>query len=261
MFGNEPTHSASTFVTPFADISANIFAMMIMILILALASQQKPKDMSAAEEDFSIIERTPMTAAEFIQQLYDRRSASKATRLDLQAGKVTFIASDGTTRNLASETIENALPGHLLEEPHAPVRLYVFSHNWYPSIIRALRTTGRSWQEISVPQALRAGDGIGWSQDFAALLQRQIDRSIFTDALARLLASKIAQSKSNNQVASNTAKHSSRKDTLRNKTEPLLDRIMKWWRLTIEAIALLIAFLVILLIERRPVKAGAIIPQ
>jgi hypothetical protein len=254
MFGNEPSYAVSSFVTPLTDISANILAMMILILIAALAGQQRLNDAVGTEEDFSIDERTPMTASGVLQHLYDRRSASSAIRFDLQENDVTFFASDGTVHKMGDRDVKQELPRYLLDAGGGAVRLYVFSHNLYPRLIASLRMTGRSWQEISVPQALRASGNTGWSDEFAALLERPVDRETFVEALARLLSSKRSQASSGDRTAANMPFRHFDKASISLQNQILTERIANWWGKSIPMIAVFIALVIIVWVEWRTVS-------
>jgi hypothetical protein len=253
MLQDDNPHSASSFITPLTDISANIFAMMIFILILAPLSQKNSHDVSTkADEDFNTIERSAMTAPELVQHLYDRRADSGVVRIDLQQTECVVIASDGKEQKLDGSAVETALAKQLAGASSVPIRLYVFSHERYDSVVRSLRSANLSWQEISVPQALRSAEQTAWSSEFTDLLMHTFDKETFRVSLARLLASKDPRSKLNDAGQDNSPPRSARGQSL---SEPLLERLMRWWRHAIGASALFAAFVFIVWLERRTATA------
>jgi hypothetical protein len=84
--------SAPQNVSILTDISANIFALLILFLIILLAAREgSPSHRAEApqvidiEKQFASVERSPLSGDELFDLLYDRREAAAATRIDLLA--------------------------------------------------------------------------------------------------------------------------------------------------------------------------------
>lgn len=253
MFRPDAEEPATNYVTPLTDISANIFAMMVLILILALAGRQNAISGASrdiiSEQELSIVERKAMTPAELVQHLYDRRDGPGPLRIDLLETGIAITATDGSGQKFEGADAVSAWRAQQQASGPQPVRLYVFSHRRYDEVIRSLLSANRQWLEISVPEALQAGDRAGWSQDFTNLLSQQVSLDEFRTALAQLLASKDPKSKATGEGQPKTSPLSASQGT-DQPYETLLERIIKWLRWAVMIVALFAGFAFIWWVER-----------
>jgi hypothetical protein len=181
------------------DISANIFAMLILVLLsLLLERQQRLQALQEApaavdlEKDRMGIDRAPLTAGEMVDLLYSRQQGPGPIRVDLFDHGIEVISASGSEYISAREGVQQRL-SKLTDTAGLTANLYVFGHEFYRSVTKALAGAGRNWREISVPQALRQREPAtarqGWSTNFMDLMRRSLDRAHFRTELARLLAS------------------------------------------------------------------------
>jgi hypothetical protein len=182
------------------DISANIFALLILILILILAAREhSPAPRAEApqvvdvESDIASIERSTLSSGDLFDLLYERREGAPTTKIDLFGHGIDVI-SGGKTEHFSS--VENAvtrLRQIAAASTRLPVGVYVFSHQSYRNVTDNLKALGLNWREVSVPQALRDARlqtrGQGWSNGFSELIARPSNRAEFRVELARLLQS------------------------------------------------------------------------
>jgi hypothetical protein len=184
-------------ITVVTDISANIFAVFILILIILLvarnqAAPARPEAPTVVDaSEFAVVERAPLSPAAMVELLYERRASSPATKIDLFDDRIEVTAGPATRRiSLAGPVRPEMLPPL---SPDAAIGVYVFGHRGYRFVTDALMGASRAWREISVPAALRRRDpatGIeDWSGGFKELLVRPRDLPQFRTELARLLAS------------------------------------------------------------------------
>jgi hypothetical protein len=181
------------------DISANIFAMLILVLLsLLLERQQRLQAGQGApaavdlEKDRMGIDRAPLTAGEMVDLLYGRQQGPGPIRVDLFDHGIEVISASGSEYISTKDGVRQHF-SKLTETSGQTVNLYVFGHEFYRSVTEALAGAGRNWREISVPQALRQSEHgtarHGWSANFMDLMRRSLDRAHFRTELARLLAS------------------------------------------------------------------------
>ena len=184
-------------ITVVTDISANIFAVFILILIILLVARDQTPAVPAAAPavidvatDLAAVDRAPLDPAAMVDLLYERRIAAPATKIDLFDDRIEIVAGTVTRRiSLAAAATPQMIPAL---PANAAVGLYVFGHRGYRFITEYLAGAGRTWREISVPAALRRRDAAGfedWSPGFKELLARPQDIGRFRIELARLLAS------------------------------------------------------------------------
>jgi hypothetical protein len=178
-----------------SDISANMFAAFVLVLLLAaaFADSAAPKPGASAPgadsiEKLELTSRTASAPSVMVQILFDRRPWAPGVSIDLMRSRLTVTApphasvSANVDRDSAATTLAAILDGF----PPSRARLYVFSNELYYPVASMLARLG-GFQEISVPAALRSADGSEWSKDFVRLSRSTTDANEFTDGLARLL--------------------------------------------------------------------------
>ena len=183
-----------------SDLSANIFAVFILVLIMLLLQppqaddRPQPSPVIEATSDLAIVERAPLPAASVIVHLFDRRASAEGESIDQLADLHNEVhnSEEVMLRIAGDQPVAQRLGAILKASPAtAPVRLYVFDNRKYVLVTDALAGGGRTFREISVPQALRGRSGAGsadaWSTAFLQLIARPLDPSRFRYALARLL--------------------------------------------------------------------------
>lgn len=189
-------------MTVAADLSANVFAAFLLILIVLLARSGTPEPATRpapieASRDLDTRTHRPEAPAGLVELLRLRGPAAPGLTVDLHAERIeiglpgrrtrTVLALAGIDRASAAARIAAAT---LLAEPGA-VRLYVFDAAWYGAVTARLVRDGRSWRELSVPAALRVGgqaNGAAWAPAFEALVARSADPGRFRAGLAEIIA-------------------------------------------------------------------------
>jgi hypothetical protein len=238
-------------ITVVTDISANIFAVLLLILIILLAAGEQEGQPQAQEapsfeigDYFTTIERTPLSGSGMVDLLYSRRNASGAIKIDLFEDGIDVLSKDKSDWIASEGAIGERLKLHAGAALEAPVALYVFGHRWYDSVVKTLTRMGRAWQEVSVPEALRDTAGANrkdrWSGGFSDLIGRPLGRDRFRRELAHLLGSGNLQRNERAGAGSIGRAHASVsrypiKDTI-------LERFLRWWQNILSAIAILSGF-------------------
>lgn len=195
--------------TVLSDLSANIFAALLLILILLLqvkvaaAPRPVPDRPVDVAEATGLRARRPLGAAEIVATLRDRGPGQPGASLDLTATGVR--AADGSL--LPGAALAARLPEILgRARDGGPVRLYVFSNRWFAAATDALTHAGFDWRDLSVPRALRrADDPDAWSAAFLRLAAAGGDVGAFRDGLAHLLAATPAPLVAGGRVTSGSA--------------------------------------------------------
>ena len=127
------------------------------------------------------------------------------------------------------------------------VRVYVISYNFYRMVSDSLKVVGRSWRELSVPQALRdvrAGRaGQSWSAGFSELIARPSNRGQFRIELARLLQSSADGNLSESRHGGGAASGHWR--------DTIVDNLVRWSRTVLNAIALFGGLIFVTWVEMR----------
>ncbi len=169
--------------TVLTDLSANVFAALLLILIILLQAGGTPVPTAPVEAttDLAGRAREPMRPGDLVRFLHARRPGADGASIDLTATRIGVRTPGRRDDDVAASALPAALPGQ------GPVRLYVFSHRHYAAVTERLVAAGLRWDEISVPRALADPAG-GWSPGFLALLERGADPAMFRKGLARLLA-------------------------------------------------------------------------
>lgn len=181
---------ARILLTVAADLSANIFAafLLVMIVVLALSGDGAAPAVPArldAERDLRTLQRAPLGPAGLVAALGARRPRSGTVLVDLFADRVALRSAAGRTtvlRDGLGEIGRLAAAGG-----PAPVVLSVFDATRYGAATAALAASGIGWREISVPIALRKPGGGDWSPAFLDLAARPGSDRDFREGLARLL--------------------------------------------------------------------------
>jgi hypothetical protein len=180
-------------VSVITDISANIFAVFIVILILLLAAPHTvpvrppappPIDVT---HDLASTSRTPLTPA---QLLFERTRAGHAISIDLLPGRVVLVSPGLPPESYAlplADRSRQALADRLNASPAAPVGFYVFDHTGYAAMLTIVG--GRPFSELSVPIALRGliEGSLDWRDGFRRLIDGATDLDQFRRSLGRLL--------------------------------------------------------------------------
>ncbi|MGL9618592.1 hypothetical protein QRQ56_11355 [Bradyrhizobium sp. U531] len=241
-------------ISAVTDIAANLFALMLLVLILLLGarsgssspSEQVPEPIDV-ESDLVSVARAPLASEDLVDLLFERRRDSDSIRIDLLNQGIVVSARGKAERfGLA----DNAMPhlARLINSRKTPIGLYVFSPRFYRTVIATLETSGATWREMSVPQALRSSltaSDQGWSDDFMGLISSPADRTQFRQGLARLLqsGSDKAAAIASNAPGGQLQAHS------------LGERIARWSQTALNATAILGGLIFILWVEFRRRRA------
>lgn len=143
-----------------ADIAANILAVVLVVLIVTGLSERG----SAPPVALSLTRVAPEGSAQIVALLRERL-VGEAAAIDLARAGVQHV------RDAAGEVLVS-----------------VFTARDHATILRGLRDRGLAWREITVPEALHASDGSGYSAAFLALHAEAEDPERFRSALNRLLS-------------------------------------------------------------------------
>lgn len=230
-------------ITTLSDISANMFAAFILILIMvaaAAASRQPiegPPKAAITDRDLHFVERAALDSKAMVDMLYDRRPGAPGASVDLFASRVTISLGGGSQPALAS-----ALPS-LIGGRSAPVRLYVFANDQYEAVARTLAQAGLAWREISVPRALRSREGDDWASPFKELAREAVDPAQFRAGLARLLDAGEGRSPAARAPVGGSAEEAGALNVIAR-----FDRAL---RVALNVLAVVVACGVVFLIERR----------
>ncbi|QJP15539.1 hypothetical protein G3545_18895 [Starkeya sp. ORNL1] len=190
-----PTPEWKPELTILADVSANLFAVCLLLLLALLAIGAEPPEEGPAlpaapieaETAFDVVERAPLGAGAMVEHLR-ARGMPDTEAIDLFADGIIISAGSGDM-NIRPDTVPGALAAAVRGvDPRRPVRLYVFDPRWYGTVIAALRERRLVITELSIPAALRSPDGAGWSSAFRTLAARGLEPESFRAGLAQLLA-------------------------------------------------------------------------
>lgn len=143
-----------------ADIAANILAVVLVVVIVTGLSPRP----AAQLVSLPVTRVAPEGSSQIVALLRDR------------------VRGQGAAIDLAPAGVQ-----HVREAP-GEVLVSVFSPRDHAALVRDLAARGRSWREITVPEALHAADGSGYSAAFLALRFEADDPDRFRMALNRLLS-------------------------------------------------------------------------
>jgi hypothetical protein len=230
-------------VSILTDISANIFALLILFLIILLAARESsPAPRPEAprvvdiEKEFASVERSPLSGDELVDLLYERREGALTTGIDLLDQSIDVVSAGRTERFSSLENAASGLRQLAAASNRAPAGVYVFSHRFYRGLAENLKALGWTWREVSVPEALRDYSpetrGHGWSAGFSQLIAQPSDRTRFRLKLAELLQ---AASTRNNEHSSQGSGAVASPSQL---SPTIIDRFKRWLRGTLNAAAI-----------------------
>ena len=182
-----------------SDLSANVFAALLLILILLLqirvaadrtAAPPVPPPPLDAAVDLGAVAHRPLGARDLVALLRARGGGAPGLSLDLGTRGLGVSEADGTAERWSSgDALLPALAAALRDGGPGLVRLYVFSNRDFAAVTAALASAGRPFTDLSVPRALRdRATGGAWSPAFLALAGAPGTDAAFRDGLARLLA-------------------------------------------------------------------------
>lgn len=156
-----------------ADISANILCVVLIVLVVTALTMGNGR--STSTQVIPVILANPESAADTVELLRQRLVGSVAL-IDLTAERPTI--PPGTEQ----------------------VLIYIFDQKFHHVLVTRLITEGRNWREITVPQALRATDGTGFSYKFGNLIENAEDPAQFRRDLTQLLSGEPRTAKRNFDV-------------------------------------------------------------
>ena len=183
--------------TALADISANIFAALILVLIIVIASGQfhRPATPPPPGEttidlsrDLRTVTRPVLSPATMVEVLSTRAKPGPTINIEVTQRGIS-LALGGVEESIPLEPnqLEPTL-ARLRSNRATAVQVLVFDNANYAAVPALLQRLGLlAWNELSVPAALHGRDG-GWSEGFRALIGRSFDTANFRTMLARLLA-------------------------------------------------------------------------
>ena len=185
--------------TAMADISANIFAALILVLIVTIASGQFRRMPSAAPSepvtietstDPRLVSRPVLPPAAMVDVLAGRAKPGRTVSLEVTRRGIS-LALGGVEENIAVEAAQTeATLRRLLADRAAAttIQVLVLDNATYAEVPPLLHRLGiTNWKELTIPAALRSEAG-DWSDGFRSLIGRSLDTADFRNMLARLLA-------------------------------------------------------------------------
>ena len=180
-------------ITPLSDISANIFALLIFILVVVMwARENVPRPeyeqrIFNIESGFKAVERRPLGSEHVLGLLYARRERSTSASVDLFDREIDINFNGQHWKYDSAAAAELQLD----QIASSNVVLYIFSHHFYGRLSEGLSRSGRRWLELSVPDALKVAgtseNGQAWSAEFSELLSQPLSYEQFRSELALLL--------------------------------------------------------------------------
>lgn len=241
-------------VSALTDISANIFALLIFILIIMIAAKgPAPASRTDApqtidvEKDIVGVERAPLGSDELFDLLYERSKGTTSVKIDLFEREINVVFDGGTERFASIESAVLRLR-QIVAAARRPIGIYVFGHHFYRNVADNLKLFGLQWRELSVPQALRdfrtQRRGQGWSEGFLRLIAQPSNRSRFRVELARLLQSTSTDEGVRQNWFGGGAVSSQPQETM-------IDSVMRWSRTVANAISIIGGFIFVSLVEMR----------
>lgn len=226
------------------DISANIFALLILLLIILLVGRESsPLPHSETpttidvQQDLMSVERSPLGSNELFDLFYERRKQSTSIRIDLLGDGIDIISIDKEEHFSSIESATPRLSQLAVETHRSPVGIYVFSNRYYRGVSENMQALGWTWREVSVPEALRdlnpQSESQRWSTGFSDLIAQPSDRLKFRTQLAELL-----QSSARNAERSN-ARQQSANAASNPMSSSVLKTLERWSRMSLHVLAVL----------------------
>ncbi len=235
-------------MTVLSDLSANVFAALLLILVVLLqvraladrAAGAAPPPAVEAARDLGAVPHRALRAGDLVAMLKRRDPASPGLGLDLAEGEVA-ISRGGATEALPAEAGLARIAAAWRDGGGGePVRLYVFSNRHYREAVARLVRAGAPWTELSVPRALRDPVAEGrWSPEFLALAAHPASLDAFRDGLARLLAASDRIAPGGHAAGRAGAPGGSAAPSGDAPAASLLARLLRWLGLALAALMLL----------------------
>jgi hypothetical protein len=243
------------------DISANLFALLILFLIILLAAREgSPATRTEArrpvelERELKLVERSPLSGDELFDLLYERREQSVTTRIDLLDQAIEVVSGRKGERFSSLQDAAPRLAEVAATSSHNTAGVYVFDHRFYRELTERLKALDWTWHEVSVPEALRdtepQGSARGWSAGFAQLIAQPSDRAQFRARLAQLLQS--ASARRNDPFDRSWQGDASFPSQL---LPPAFDYLGRWWQAGLNTASILGGLAFVIWIERRHKRA------
>jgi hypothetical protein len=240
-------------ISAMTDISANIFSLLILILIIVLAARAQNGPRTEAppeiniEEDLAGVERSPLSSGELFELLYERNEKEPSIKIDLFDKAIDVVINRKTRHFNSVEDAVSELRQLAASFRGAPLGVYVFSNRFYRRLTESLKGLGCSWREVSVPEALRnfqtATNDWSWSAGFSELIAGPADRARFRVELARLLESLPTSNPASNGGA-DTA-------TVSSHSLPIVQTLLRWSRAVFRTAFLFAGFAFVVWVEIR----------
>lgn len=242
--------SAPHNISAITDISANIFAVLILILVAVVAVRERsplhdatPQEIDVVK-DVASIERSPLGSDQLFDLLYERGNGVPSIKIDLFDDRIDAVVGTKTERFDSVEKAVLRIAQFVAASDRLPVAVYVFDHRFYRRVTDALKSAGWVWRELSVPQALRESapetKGQSWSRGFQQLIVRPSDRTLFRTEIARLLQS--------GSVDTPFVAGSSEGSRLQS-PETIIERLVQWWRSLLQALTIVIGLFFVAWVE------------
>jgi hypothetical protein len=242
-------------VSVVTDISANIFALLVLLLIIALAARETSSTKAVAPATIDVdmelagVERAPLNSEALVDLFYERRNAATSTRIDLKRNAIDVVSGGAQERFGSLEDASPRLRQLGTAFNRMPASIYVFDHHFYRGLTDSLKAMSWPWLEVSVPQALRDTDpgasDQGWSAGFSELIARQSGPAQFRHELAQLLQ---ASSTPSDRRSGGGAQQVT---SMRSPMDGIMAALRRWKREGINVIAVFCGIAFIVWVERR----------
>ncbi len=124
-------------ISAISDISANIFAVLILILIAIVAVRERaplqdvtPRDLDL-ETDVASVERAPLGSDELFDLLYERRDGAPSIKIDLFDARIDAVIDGKAGRFESGEKAAVRFRQLAAVSSRSSVALYVFDNRFY----------------------------------------------------------------------------------------------------------------------------------
>ncbi len=242
-------------ISAMTDISANIFSVLILILIILLAARARgdlpeaePLPDISIENDLAGIARTPLASEDLFDLLYERNEKTRSIKIDLRGTAIDIVANGKSEHFNSADDAGFRLRLLATASNHAALGIYVFDNRFYRAVADTLNAIGWAWREVSVPQALRSApigkDGESWSAGFSQLITGSIGRARFRAELAQLLEASSARDGSRGGARGAPAAANSSPLTI-------VQRFWRWTSAALKTVLILAGFVFVVWVEFR----------
>lgn len=166
-----------------ADIAANLLCVVLVVLVLLSVARPSPDAQTDRTTMIARVEAAPLSGARAVELLFHRVAPPPGRLvLELAPDRIVLRGADGA-RTVTVPDLADA----------RGATLFVFAPEYYGAVVARLTALGVAFEELSVPEALRAKPGTAdrslWAPQFEAALEGVKSPAGFRAALRAFLVS------------------------------------------------------------------------